>query len=105
MTREDIYAAFFAQLQSITAAPYLLAIPTISRQFLHWDNCPNQPAIFLAPEEEIAKYERGKPYIIWTIRCAVWVYAKAGDQNTPGIVVVSQVLDALEQIIMPRPPN
>jgi len=100
--REAIYQALLTQLQGLTAPPYSLAIPVISRDWVAWDNCPNQPAIFLAPEEETAAYDSAKIFIRWTIRAALWVYVQKADDQTLGVQVLTVILDAIESVLMAR---
>lgn len=99
MIREPIYAALLTQLQGLTASPYNLAIPTISREWVPWEQCQEQPAIFVVPEEEVALYERAKIYTKWTLKIALWVYVEKGDDATLGVQMLTAILDGIDAIV------
>jgi hypothetical protein len=105
MKREPIYAALLSQLQGLTSAPYSLAIPLIARDFIPWDACTEQPAIFLVPEEEIATYVREKIYTKWTLKIALWVYVQKGDDNALGVQMLTAILDGIDQVVTVNPQN
>lgn len=99
MKREAIYQALIDQLAPLKGAPYNVQV--LSRDWLAWDNCPRQPAVFVVPEEELAAYDSAKIFIRWTIRVAVWVYVKKGSDTTLGVQVLTVILDGIEAILMP----
>ena len=101
MIRENVYGAVLTALQGLTASPYSLSIPTISRGFQHWSDVPpaSCPALFLVPVTENAKFVRGQP-IKWMVTSEVWVYVKQ-DSSALGVQVLNPILDGIESVLAP----
>ena len=98
MTREPIYAALFALIQS--AAPFV----TTSRRLRHWSDvaAAEQPALFMIQKSETAEERRPLP-IKWRARVDLYLYAQAGGELTAPASVVNPLLDALEAALAPDP--
>lgn len=97
MTREPIYAALFAKLQTIPG------IVTSSRRLLHWSDCPDdmQPAIYMTQAGETVETQiKGAPYK-WTMAVKIWVYVRVTDGAAPG-PVINPILDAIEAVLTPQ---
>lgn len=99
MLRNVIYDAILDQLNLLTAAPFNLNIPVISRDFKHWADSPIQPCIFLVEEKHQAKFNSGIP-LRWTMEDSLWIYAKK-DPKKLGIEYINDIMDALETLLMP----
>lgn len=96
MTREPIYAALFALVQS--AAPFV----TASRRLRHWSDVSpvEQPALFMIQKSETADERRPKPPK-WRMRVDLYLYAQAPDELTAPAVVINPLLDAVETALAP----
>jgi hypothetical protein len=94
MTREPIYSALFAKLQSVAG------IITCSRRLQHWSNCPDdqQPAIFMAQGDQVADHQgKGIPYK-WELNISVYVYVRVNEGAAPA-PVLNPILDQIESIL------
>lgn len=99
MQREIIYNAILAQLQLLLLPPFGLTIPTISRDFKHWTDSPNQPAMYLVEEKHHSTFVSGFP-LKWKLEDSIWIYAKK-DPNMLGIQYINGILDGLESLLSP----
>lgn len=93
--RESIYAALFAKLAG--SASYT----TASRRLRHWNDVPTeqQPALFMAQRNEVAKTVRGLP-TEWTLTVDVYVYARTDGGLDPG-PIINPLVDAIEAALAP----
>jgi hypothetical protein len=98
MTREPIYAALFALIQS--AAPFV----TTSRRLRHWSDvgAAEQPALFMIQKSETAEERRPLP-IKWRARVDLYIYAQASGELTAPAAVLNPLLDAIETVLAPDP--
>lgn len=107
MNRELIYARLLATVEAIKLPPYDLEVAVVSRDFKHWVDAADQPAIYVVQGNQIAKYRRGQP-TVWTLQAEIWVYTKKQGDSL-GVQVMNPILDALETIFapatVPAPPN
>lgn len=91
MTREPIYAALFAKLQSIPG------VATSSRRLLHWNDCPteSQPAIYMTQGDQFGEHQlKGSPYK-WDLSISVYVYVRVEESAAPA-PIINPILDAIE---------
>ena len=102
MERETIYNALLAEVQSLTVPPNLLGIEVVSREFKHWIDAQQQPAIYIVQISETAEYRHGLP-TKWTISAELWIYAKK-EGDVLGVMKLNPILDALEQKFRPAGP-
>lgn len=98
MQRDPIYAALLEQLQQLQAPPY--NVLTVSRGFVTWDACNDQPAIFIVPKTEKGKYVMGLP-TEWTITLDLYVYVRWTDSVLQGVSDLAKVMDGIEAILSP----
>jgi len=97
--REPIYAALFALLAA--SGGYV----TTSRRLLHWNDVSKeqQPALFQAQRNELAKTDTGKP-TVWTLNVDVYVYVRTDGGAPPG-PILNPLLDAIEAALAPAGSN
>jgi hypothetical protein len=100
--REKLYNAVLAEVQTLQAPPNLLGIEVVSREFKHWDDAPQQPAIYIVQVAEAGEYQRGVP-IKWTVSIELWLYARK-DGDVLGVMKLNPILDALEKKFNPTGP-
>ena len=99
MSREGIYSALFALLQTTSG------ITTFSRRLRHWAdvNPPEMPALFMAQRGESAKTTTGQP-TIWQMNVDIIVYVK--DDGTPLAIpssVLNPIVDSIINLFAPNP--
>ncbi|WP_207000739.1 hypothetical protein [Trinickia mobilis] len=97
MTREPIYQALFAKLQTITG------VNTFSRRLELWSDVqpPNQPAIFQAQVKERQEPRKGLPAkVILEVNVYLYVYS-GNDMNVVPATQLNQFMDAIEAALAP----
>ncbi len=102
MTRDAIYSALLTQLLALQKPPYNFL--TVSRGFVPWDACDDQPALFIVPKTEKAEYKRGLP-TKYLITLDLYVYVRWIDSVIQGVGALAQAMDAIDSIISPIGPN
>lgn len=100
ITRETIYAAFFALMSSDPTWK------TASRLLKHWSDVPAelQPAIFMTQGNEAAKTDRPGIPIIWTFNVRLHLYANVGEQSDGGKApaqILNPLIDKICDLIQP----
>lgn len=100
MTREPIYAALFAKLQTASG------FATTSRRLRHWTDTPggDQPALFMAQKRETAFPREPVPGLPtkYLLEVDVYVYVKARSNAAPG-PLLNALIDAVEAAIAGTP--
>lgn len=94
MTREPIYAALFALLQTAIGKA---GVVTVKRGFKHFDdvNAADQPAVFMSQRAEVgAPQPRGMPSK-WTLQVEVYIYARNDDTSLIAATPINNILDAI----------
>lgn len=104
--RETIYAALFAQLQTINAnlvggAP---AIQTFSRRFMVASRIDLQPALIMMEmgEEYAMPGARGTPNKVTLVAHAVLYTRDGADPNAVSATNLNRLIDSLDAVIGPR---
>jgi hypothetical protein len=100
MRRDPIYAALTSELQNalVNVDPY--DVQVVSRGFVMWEAADQQPAIYISPETEEAKYQRGLP-TKWVIKCSLWVYVRWVDSIEQGVTALAQLMDGIDATLSP----
>jgi hypothetical protein len=99
MTREPIYEALFAQLQTISG------ITTFSRRLRHWSDVQpaEQPALFQAQKKELQQPKKGLPAKV-TLQCDIYLYVNTGnDLTVTPATTINPLMDAIEAVLAPNP--
>ncbi len=96
MTREPIIAALFAKL---SAVPGLALSSRILRHYTELRPA-DQPALFLAPQSQLATRKRGFP-TVWTISANVYLYVKRSGNDIVPDSLMNPLLDAIEAALDP----
>jgi hypothetical protein len=100
MTREDIYAALFAIVQTAATAA---GAKTCSRKLRHWDDvkASEQPAIFQVQRTESSNQKLKVP-AIWTLNIDLYVYVNTSDDpRAAPSTLLNPIIDALEAVMPP----
>lgn len=104
-TRNQIFQALLSQLQTAVMPASIGAIQLWSQRFIHWDNCPVQPAVMVIEGPQTAQEKGPFGLVQWSMRAIVLVYFKtdpAQDGTIPA-VQINDLLDAFEAAM--RAPN
>lgn len=104
MIRSPIYKAITQQLTVglVNVPPY--GVQSVSRGFVHWENCDNQPAIYVVPVKENNTYKAGTPNR-WLLHCELWVYVRWVDSVQQGSDALATIMDGIELVLSPTGPN
>ncbi|MGH6990168.1 MAG: hypothetical protein ACREFD_14675 [Stellaceae bacterium] len=96
MTREPIYGALFALIQSAAG------FATASRRLRHWSDVAaiEQPALFMVQKSETAEQQRGLP-AKWSCDVDLYLYCHAPDETSAPTTILNPLLDAVEAALMP----
>jgi hypothetical protein len=101
--REDIYAALFALLKSLTVGGQP-AFNTASRRLVHWNDVAtaDQPALFQAQIVETATSTNSIP-TLWEFRVDLYLYAHTDgtDKDTPSSIL-NPLIDAVVEVLKPQ---
>ena len=100
ISREPIYAALFALVQS-AVAPHAV---TIARRFELASQVPpaEQPAVFQVQKSERVQHERrGLPAKYW-LSVDLVIYVQAGDSAAIPAQAVNAILDAIDSALAPN---
>lgn len=97
ITREPIYAALFALLE--TAADFA----TVERRLRHWgDVAPaEQPALFVAQKTETASTRTFAAPTVWTLLVDLYLYVHSSDPYLAPAMLLNPLLDAVEAALAP----
>jgi hypothetical protein len=98
ISREPIYAALFARLQSKVTLCKTFARKWIEPQQIGQDQ---QPAL-LCLEGKQTPNDRSPLPPIWTLEATIVVYARTNDTATPG-TILSNILDQIESALEIQP--
>jgi hypothetical protein len=103
VTRESIFEALLTQLATAQIAGSA-AFVTLSRKFEQWDAVPgvNQPAAYLVKGFEHSSqgtYGETK----WRLKALLWVYCQHDPTSDSPGAQLNNVLDAVEQVLLPPP--
>ena len=95
-SREQIWNAFFAVLETISA------ITTCTRRLKHWESVEGSecPAAYLALAGETRIPSHGKPPKI-VLEGEIWLYVRTEEQEAA--VAVNPILDAIDKALEPPP--
>jgi hypothetical protein len=105
LTRETIYGAVFARLQTLGPSPAGSAIfVTVSRRLRHWSDVTPalQPAVYLVQRQEKPRQDKGRPPV-WELGVDLYLYVHAPDQTQPAAPLLNRALDAVEAAFAPDP--
>jgi len=103
MTREQIYAALFAQIASLTQGGSPL-FRTATRRVDTWENssADEQPAVLMRQFKESPKRVTGQP-TKWILDVRLLVYAHTGAQNDRTVIptqIINPLLDAIDACLV-----
>ena len=101
MTREPIYAALYAKLQTIGGS-----VLTYSRILQHWTDVASsrQPAMYQVQMTEVANPQPLGLPTKWTLNLDIYIYVK-GDGKTSQTPVINALLDALTNVLASTNPS
>ena len=106
ISRENIYAACFTQLQQL--AQIILStvpVPLFSRRFKHWSQVPINlmPACYMQQYEETADQQSNMGLTRWHSLVNMWFYFSAENYNALPDQTYNAIVDALEGAFKPSP--
>lgn len=89
LDRELIFSTFWSRVSGIAE------FVTKSRRLRHWDDTPNQPALFMVQHTQNPAQKLGLPPI-WTFNLLLFVYDNVGNDET---AIPGQRLNVLVDLI------
>lgn len=106
-SRETIYAALFARLQTLVSAEVVLPagyVRTASRFLKHWDQVAPEQMPYLAQVQrnETPKQQRGLP-CAWTLYVDLYLYVRTNAQQDQSIVpttLLNPIVDRIENNVL-----
>jgi hypothetical protein len=105
-TREEVFLALFAKLNTATLADGVTpAFVFSSRKLVLWADCPmeKRPAMYLTERE--TNYRSGPTGLsIRTLTALVFIYtnAKQADDSNSGSKILNPLVDAVQEVMKPN---